>query len=254
MTTRTHRIGLVVPSSNVTIETELPALLGRHRSARFSFHASRMRMHRVSPEELAAMNAQRERCVDELADAGPDAVLYGCLVAIMAEGPAAHRDIERSLTRQLRDRGEHAEVTSSAGALVEALTDLGARRIAIVTPYVRPLAEKVVAYLENEGFEVSDWAALAEADNARVARITGDRVLGAARSLDLSEVDALVLSACVQMPSLPLIAPAEREFGVPVLSAGTAGAYTLLRRLGLPIDVPDAGSLLDGNAAAALTS
>ncbi len=29
----THRIGLVVPSSNVTVETELPALLSRHAGA-----------------------------------------------------------------------------------------------------------------------------------------------------------------------------------------------------------------------------
>jgi maleate isomerase len=47
-----HRIGLVVPSSNVTVETEIPALLARHAGARFSFHSSRMRMHTVSPEQL----------------------------------------------------------------------------------------------------------------------------------------------------------------------------------------------------------
>ena len=72
-----HRIGLVVPSSNVTVETEVPALLARHADARFSFHSSRMRMHRVSPEELRAMNAQRERCVDELADAGDQSAAWG---------------------------------------------------------------------------------------------------------------------------------------------------------------------------------
>ena len=43
----THRIGLIVPSSNVTVETEVPALLARHEGARFSFHASRMRMAHV---------------------------------------------------------------------------------------------------------------------------------------------------------------------------------------------------------------
>lgn len=42
------RVGLIVPSSNVTIETELPALLARHESATFTFHSSRMRMQEVS--------------------------------------------------------------------------------------------------------------------------------------------------------------------------------------------------------------
>ena len=86
----THRIGLVVPSSNVTVETELPLLLNRHAHARFSFHSSRMRMHRVSPDQLRAMNAQRERCVLEVGDAGVDAVLYACLVALTTGGPGEH--------------------------------------------------------------------------------------------------------------------------------------------------------------------
>jgi maleate isomerase len=90
----THRIGLVVPSSNVTVETELPALLNRHAHARFSFHSSRMRLHRVSADQLRAMNAQRERCVLEVGDAGVDAVLYACLVALMAGGPGEHQRLE----------------------------------------------------------------------------------------------------------------------------------------------------------------
>ena len=81
-------------------------------------------------------------------------------------------------------------------------------------------------------------------DNAEVGCIPGDRVLDAARGLDLSGADALVISACVQMPSLPLIPVAEAEFGLPVLSAATAGASACCGGLGLPAELPDAGSLL----------
>jgi maleate isomerase len=239
-----HRIGLVVPSSNVTVETEVPALLGRHASATFSFHSSRMRMHKVSPEELRAMNAQRERCVDELADAGVDALLYACLVAVMAQGPGEHRRTEDAVTAQLAAAGQLPAVVSGAGALVEGLGALGARRIALVTPYLRPLAEQVVGYLESEGLEVLDWAALEVGDNAEVGCIPGERVMDAARGLGLDGADALVISACVQMPSLGLIGPAEAEFGIPVLSAATAGAFTLLRHLDLPTVLPAAGVLL----------
>jgi maleate isomerase len=239
-----YRIGLVVPSSNVTVETEVPALLARHADASFSFHSSRMRMHKVSPEELRAMNAQRERCVDELADAGVDALLYACLVAVMAQGPGEHERAEKAVTEQLAARDVHPAVLSSAGALVEGLRALGARRIALVTPYLRPLAEEVVAYLRAEEFEVTDWTALEVGDNAEVGCIPGDRVLAAARGLDLGRADALVISACVQMPSLNLVEPAEAEFGLPVLSAATAGAYALLRHLNLAPSLPGAGRLL----------
>lgn len=239
-----HRIGLVVPSSNVTVETEMPALLARHPVSTFSFHSSRMRMHTVSPEQLAAMNAQRERCINEIADAAPEVILYACLVALMVGGPGEHQRVEGSVAEQLATGGSPALIRSSAGALVEALHALDAKRIAIVTPYMRPLAEKVVEYLEAEGFVVADWRALEVADNAEVGCIDGDRVMEAARSLDLADVDALVISACVQMPSLPLVDAAEKEFGIPVLSAATAGAFSLLRSLGLSASIPGAGSLL----------
>lgn len=245
----THvRVGLVVPSSNTTVETELPALLGRHRDATFSFHASRMRMARVSPAQLAAMNAQRERCILELGDAGPDVILYACLVALMAAGPGEHQRVEALVAEQLATGGSDARVRSSAGALVEALTALRARRIALVTPYLRPLAEKVVTYLTAEGLAVADWRALEVEDNRAVGCIPGDTVLAAARSLDLTGVDALVISACVQMPSLPLVEAAEQEFGLPVLSAATAGAFSILRAAGLPTELPGAGSLLRADA------
>ena len=243
-----YRIGLVVPSSNVTVETEMPALLQRHRSARFSFHSTRMRMHTVSPEELRAMNAQRGRCIDEIGDAGVDAVLYACLVALMAQGAGEHQRTESAVVDQLAERGLTPRVTSSAGALVHALRATGAERIALVMPYLRPVAELVVAYVEAEGVTVTGWRALEVADNAEVGCIPGDRVLDAARSLDLAGTDALVVSACVQMPSLPLVQQAEDEFGLPVLSAATAGAFTLLDRLGLPVDLPGAGRLLARDA------
>ncbi|MDV6264373.1 maleate cis-trans isomerase family protein [Rhodococcoides yunnanense] len=244
----THRVGLVVPSSNVTVETEMPALLARHPDAQFSFHSSRMRMQAVSPEQLRAMNAQRERCILELGDAGIDAVLYACLVALMVAGPGEHQRVEGLVAEQLATGGSDAAVRSSAGALVEGLRALDAKNIVLVTPYMRPLAQKVVEYIEAEGIRVLDWRALEVSDNAEVGCIPGDRVMDAARSLDRTDADALVISACVQMPSLPLVQAAEDEFGIPVLSAATAGAYSLLRALNLPVDLPDAGSLLRADA------
>ncbi|TWF75183.1 maleate isomerase [Pseudonocardia hierapolitana] len=239
-----HRIGLVVPSSNVTVETEMPRLLARHPSATFSFHSSRMRMHTVSAEELRAMNAQRGRCVDEVGDAGVDAILYACLVALMAQGTGEHVRTEAAVREQLAARGAEPLVVSSAGALVTALRALGARRIGLVMPYLAPIARLVVDYLSADDLDVVAWTALEVADNAEVGCIPGDRVRAAARGLDLTGADALVISACVQMPSLDLVTEAEAELGLPVLSAATAGAFTLLDGLGLPVELPGAGRLL----------
>jgi maleate cis-trans isomerase len=61
MTSKTYRIGQIVPSSNTTMETEIPAMLNAHALAhgtRFTFHSSRMRMKTVKKDELAAMDAE----------------------------------------------------------------------------------------------------------------------------------------------------------------------------------------------------
>lgn len=121
----THRrIGLIVPSSNTTMETELPELFGRRQAIRpetFAFHASRARMKHVTPEELRAMVQASDRSATEVADAGVDVIANACLVAVMAQGPRAHETIEPRLAAAAAESGNPAPVITSAGALVAAL-------------------------------------------------------------------------------------------------------------------------------------
>ena len=66
------------------------------------------------------------------------------------------------------------------------------------------------------------------------------------KRLNLKGVDVLVLSSCVQMPSLPAVALVEQECGLPVVSASVCTAYQMLRELGLKRVAPNAGALLSG--------
>jgi maleate isomerase len=65
-------------------------------------------------------------------------------------------------------------------------------------------------------------------------------------SMRYQEADAIVLSACVQMPSLPVIAKVEAMTGKPVVTAAVATTYAMLKQLGLEAVVPGAGALLSG--------
>lgn len=246
-----YRIGMIVPSSNLTMETELPRMLRAredvHPEERFTFHASRMRMKHVTPEELLRMNAQTERASLELADARPDVVSSACLVAIMAQGPGYHCTAEEQIASALRAESCDAPVVSSAGALLRGLEALGARKVALVTPYLKPLTALVAGYLEDAGFDVVDTLSLEVSDNLAVAALDPTDLREHWKKVDLRDADALVLSACVQMPSLASIQPVEDEAGLPVLSAATATVHTILSELGLRTHVPNAGRLLDGN-------
>jgi maleate isomerase len=125
----------------------------------------------------------------------------------------------------------------------------GLRCVAIVTPYVPALTEKVAAYLEAGGATVVDSLSLSVDDNVEVARLDPARLPELAAGLDLSSADAMIISCCVQMPSLSAIPEAEEQLGLPVLSAATATVHDLLVRLGREPAVPGAGRLLAGGRA-----
>lgn len=252
--TRNYRVGLIVPSSNVTMETEIPAMLRRREQIRpetFTFHSSRMRMKDVNPDELSRMDRDSDRCAVELADARVDVMAYACLVAIMAQGSGYHRESQRRLAAVAAEHGAPVPVISSAGALVEATRELGGSRIALVAPYLKPLTQLVVDYIEAEGVQVGDYVSLEVSDNLDVACLNPHELPAIVRGLDLAGVDAVVLSACVQMPSLPVVQHVEDEIGVPVITAGTATVRRILDVLGLEPVVPDAGRLLAGPQSAA---
>jgi len=247
--TATYRIGQIVPSSNTTMETEIPAMLTARqqvRPERFTFHSSRMRMHKVTREELEAMNREALRCAAELADARVDVMSTACLVAIMAMGNGYHRQVQEELTAIARANQCDAPVMTSAGALVEGLKLMGARRISLLAPYMRSLCDRVVEYIESEGIEVVDSIAFEIPDNLEVGRRDPVLLLEDVKRLDTRGVDVVVLSACVQMQSLPSIQLAEEALGIPVTSTAVCTVRRMLDHLGLEPFVPGAGALLSG--------
>jgi maleate isomerase len=249
MNKQNYRIGQIVPSSNTTMEIEIPALLRLREQVapeRFSFHSSRMRMKKVTKEELSKMDCDSDRCALELSDARVDVMGYACLVAIMSMGLGYHRESQARLHQLTVDNGAPAPVVSSAGALVEGLKHLKAKKIAILTPYMKPLTQLVVDYIEHEGIEVLDAVSLEIADNLEVGSQDPLAPIERSKRLNTANCDAVVLSACVQMPSLPSVQPVEDRLGLPVVSASVCTTWQMLNALGLPAVIPNGGRLLAG--------
>ncbi len=116
----------------------------------------------------------------------------------------------------------------------------------MVAPYVPSLCTMVAEYIEHEGIEVVDRIALDIPDNLEVGRRDPMALVDIYKKLKLDGIDALVLSSCVQMPSLSAIPIVERECGLPVISASVCTTYQMLQKLGLKTVAPNAGALLSG--------
>jgi len=231
------------------METEIPAMLRAREEVepeRFTFHSSRMRMKKVTKEELEAMDADSGRCALELVDARVHVLGYACLVAIMSMGKGYHRESEARLHDITVKEGYPTPVVTSAGALVAGLNALGAKRVSLIAPYLKPLTCLVVDYIQTEGVTVTESISLEIADNVEVGRRDPMALARIYRDLRLEGIDALVLSSCVQMPSLAAVPVVEEQCGLPVISASICTTHQMLQRLGLKTYVPNAGSLLSG--------
>jgi maleate isomerase len=231
------------------METEIPAIFRSRETIlpeRFTFHSSRMRMKKVTKEELEAMDAMSLKCAQELSDAHVDVMGYACLVAIMSMGRGYHCVSEVNLHQETIANNFPTPIVTSAGALIKGLKVLGAKKVAIITPYMRPLTDMVVDYIQHEGFEVTGSVALEIPDNLEVAAQDPMNLMQIYKQLDLTDVDVLVVSACVQMPSLEAINLLESELGIPVTSAAVCTAYEMMKHLGIDARSPIGGSLLSG--------
>ncbi len=244
-----YRIGQIVPSSNTTMETEIPALIRARESVapeRFSFHSARMRMKHVTKEELAKMDSDSDRCALELSDARVDVLGYACLVAIMSMGRGYHRVSEQRLRGRTLENEGPAPVVTSAGALVEGLHALGAKKVALLAPYMKPLTALVVDYIEHEGIEVLDAVSLEISDNLEVGARDPRAPIEISHRLNTANCDAVVISACVQMPSLASVEPVEKRIGLPTVSSAVCTTWRMLKALELPAHAPGGGALLSG--------
>ncbi len=249
MAKKTYKIGQIVPSSNVTMETEIPAILRARETIlpeRFTFHSSRMRMKKVTKEELEAMDAMSLKCADELSDAQVDVMGYACLVAIMSMGKGYHCHSQETLHQVTVKNGFPTPIVTSAGALIEGLKVMGAKKVSIITPYMKPLTQMVVEYIEDQGIEVVDSISLEVSDNLEVAALDPLNLINIYKKLNVTGVDAIVLSACVQMPSLAAVDIIEKESGLPVTTAAICTTYKMLKELGLEAKAPIGGALLSG--------
>jgi maleate isomerase len=249
MTHKNRRVGLIVPSSNVTMETEIPALLRNREeifSDRFTFHSSRMRMKSVVIEELERMDDDSVRCAFELSDAAVEVQAYACLVAIMSRGHGYHKVSEQRLFEATKENGMPTPSVNSAGALIDGMNSLGIKKVSIICPYMKPLTKLVVDYIENQGIEVQDFLALEIPDNLEVAAQDPNAPAELWKKLDTKGIDGIVASACVQMPSLPSVEKIEKMSGLPTLSASVATTWSILNALDLTAKAPCGGALLAG--------
>ncbi len=228
-------IGVIVLASDYTIEHEFRILMDMPGVA---FYHGRIAMDaQVTPETLAAMEQRIPACAEViLPSTDLDVMAFGCTSASMVIG-------EERVFEQIRSARPDVACTTPITAAFAAFDALGAKRIAVLTPYRDDVNQVVRSYIEGKGYQVAVMGSFNEEWDPTVARITPDSLISASREIaGLADVDAVFVS-CTSLRLAECAAAIETEIGIPVTSSNHAMAWHCLRLAGVDDKRPEFGRL-----------
>ena len=219
------RVALVVPSSNTVMENDL------HRGLPpdcYTVHTDRMYLVQTTREaEIAMIEQHAGHAADDLGTLAPDLLVFGCTSA----GSLFGLDYDAKVCRDLGQRAG-CPALGVITSVSEAIGRTGARRVAVITPYIEDLTRSVARAVEREdlavvaahGMGIDVNVALADPTPADIVAFARDRLAG-------TEFDLLFVS-CTNFRSLEARVELEQAFGTPVVTSNSAVIDSIRQRCG----------------------
>ena len=204
-------VGLMVPINNTTMERELLAWL----PAGSTCDTQRIPRGKglLTKETLPEYVAQALTLAQTFNDPTVDVVAYGCTAAGFISGPVGDAALQSDLTAIT---GKN--VVTTARSMVLALQEIGAKQIALVTPYPDAVNTQLKAFLADGGIEVKRFNSFYAQNVDELGRIEAHQVAKLARETMHDDCEAMFIG-CSQLPTFEILGDLEREFGRPTFSS-----------------------------------
>ena len=237
---KTHRFGLLTPSSNTTQEPEFSAAL----PPSVSLHTGRVSYRDITPEEQIRCVLELEQESGKLADAEVDVVVFAATAPALVKG----KGYDRELIRRMEDASGRP-ATTAATAFIDALTLLGAKTIAIGAPWSKTMDKLMVEFMEANGFTVVHSEVAGFVASIDLGRADPETAYELARRTDRPNVGAIIMPGG-NWASMPVVERLEGELGKPVLVNNAVSLWAGLRLLKQSYSIRGYGQLLRDHLAA----
>jgi len=230
------RIGLMLPSPNITMEPEFYAMSPR----RVTTHTTRMYLTEVKYEDWMNMIDTISRPAKELATAGVDVILFGCTGASFAKGPGYDKEVSKKINEVTPDT---PAITTST-AVLEALEAMKVKKVAIGTPYPDEIGNMAKYFLNGNGYDVTRVKNLGILNGLEIGKLSSQTAFHTGRDLSTDDAEAIFLS-CTNWHTIDIIEKLEKEIKKPVISSNQVSMWAALRRIGWKGKIRGFGSLFE---------
>lgn len=228
-----HHFGVLIPSTNTTCEIEycrLPSTLQVH-------------IGRLGKADGGPFSPSKD------ADVEYQSKLLGTakveVIGLAQTSASLFADDYDAVTTARMSAGAGVPAVTSAQAVGQAVQALGARRIALVSPYSQPVIERAKHYYESKfGLQVVAMEGFAATDAYMIGKLGPESARDAFRRIDRPEIEVLVVPGG-NFPTMSAVEGWEREFGKPVITTNGAALWAMMRIMGAPDKLPGLGRLLE---------
>lgn len=231
---RNWRVGILVPSSNTTVEPDFWRLAPKG----LTIHSARMAVQAGSFAALKAMEKDAEIGALMLRDADVDLICYACTSGSFYGGLEHEREIRAKL-----ENISGVRVFTASEAAMKALKAFGTQKVAVGTPYPDDINETLVRFMEQSGMQVVKMVGLRIEQNLDVGRQNPSVAYKLGKNVDTEEADAIFLS-CTNLRAAEVVQRLENELRKPVTCSSVATFWYAIRLLGYQRPIPGAGRLL----------
>ena len=228
-----HHFGVLIPSTNTTVEIEYSRLL----PASLQVHVGRLLSSGTGP-----FAPSKDDDIDYQAKLLGTAKVE---VISLAQTSASlfTDDYDANVTQRMSAAANCPAITS-AQAVGQSVQALGARRIALVSPYSPPVIERAKHYYESKfGLEVVALEGFAATDSYMIGKLGPENARDAFARINRPEIEVLVVPGG-NFPTMPFLPDWEREFGKPVITTNQAALWAMMRLMGVREPLEGLGRLL----------
>jgi len=237
------KVGVIVPSSNTTVEYEFNKIFNQINEYKITLHSSRIRLRDVSLKGLEEMEKETERAAEELSTLPPHIISYACTTGSLFKGPKHHVEIIQRI-----DKVANVPATATSGSVIYALEKSKIKRLVLITPYIEEVNKKEIEFLSKNGFEVVKAVGMGIVENTKIGQIDPKEVynfsINILRKMKKEDYDGVFIS-CTNLRTFEIIDQLEKEIGKSVISSNSATLWEIFYKLKLNVKVKNLGKLFN---------
>ncbi len=237
------KIGVIVPSTNTAVEYDSTKVLPRG----VTWHPSRFWVESPTLDSddaflhfLELIRAEIPISVRNVLTAKPTHIMMGMSAETFWGGIDGNEQFVARIREQIGELG----LTTGANACSAALDLLGAKRVAVLTPY-QPVGDRQVErFFGESGYDVKRVIGLKCETATSIAEVPTSQVVEAVKQLDGDDVDAII-QVGTNLSTADLFPTLEKWLGKPCLPINVATMWHALRAVGVKDKIDGLGCLFE---------